>query len=218
MGMIIPPPQWEYLHNHALLTLRLYYRGDRVDFPAPTISPFEMPVPTERPAQDEQPEYQTFQESNAAIQHSVASLPTAGNSMPVTLLPLSTAAATAAAAFALAQHQQAVANAGGQQIPTFAAAAGVDVQQQQSTAAASPFTGANVNPMECLLAVREQVDLLNRFRGVMPDEELNRRKRLLYSALPVGISGHELEEEGGGGGINEGADAEDEPPRKRQAK
>ena len=218
--MIIPPPQWEYLHNHALLTLRLYYRGDRIDFPPPTISPFEMPVPSQRPPPDEQTEYRTFQDSNAApaIQQPVVSLPTAGKTTPATLLPL-----TAAAAFALAQHQQAVANAaGGQKVPTFAAAAGPDAQQQQSTAAAaasavsSPFSGVNVNPMDCLLAVREQVDLLNRFRGVMPDEELDRRKRLLCSALPAGISGYEpAEEEGGGGGD---ADGEDDPPRKRQAK
>lgn len=187
-----------------------------------------MPVPSQRPPPDEQPEYRTFQDSNAApaIQQPVASLPTAGKTTPATLLPLSAAAAaaaTAAAAFALAQHQQAVANAaGGQQVPTFAAAAGPYAQQQQSTAAAaasavsSPFSGVNVNPMDCLLAVREQVDLLNRFRVVMPDEELDRRKKLLYSALPAGISGYEpSEEEGGGGGD---ADGEDEPPRKRQAK
>ena len=69
----VPAPQWEYLHNHTLLILRVYYHGDTLDpsLTDPIISPFTMTVPNERPPAEEQPVYKTFEDGNS--QHDAAS-------------------------------------------------------------------------------------------------------------------------------------------------
>jgi len=64
--------------------------------------------------------------------------------------------------------------------------------------------------------VREQVDLLNRFRGVMPEEELERRKQELFSILAPD------QKEDEGRSEEDAVDADDEevkePPKKKAAK
>ena len=169
------------MHNHAILTLRLYYQGETFEFPDPTISPFEFPIPNERPSPNDPPEYQTFEDA------------------PVD--PTSTAVAAL-----LVQETTVV-------VPTAAAATATAASSSAASAAASQSSynsddnnGVGDQPPTSLLQVQEQVDLLDRFRGIMPDEELERRKRALYDSLPAALRGKEEVE-----GDNE----EKEPPRKK---
>ena len=57
----------------------------------------------------------------------------------------------------------------------------------RSTASVQPLAGT-INPgserQRILTEVREHLDLLKEFEGVIPQEELNQRKRELFMALP----------------------------------
>jgi len=165
----------------------LYYQGGTFEFPDPTISPFEFPIPNERPSPNDPPEYQTFED-----------------------VPVDPTSTTVAAL--LAQETTVVA------VPTVAAAATATAASSSAASAAASQSSYNSDdnnngvgdqPPTSLLQVQEQVDLLDRFRGIMPDEELERRKRALYDSLPASLRGKEEVE-----GDNE----EKEPPRKKAAR
>jgi len=193
-----------------------------------------MVVPSERPPADEVPEYQTFEgtgtnnpgaaalafDPNALLLAAAAAtgtgtpaIPLANPaplaqlaSLPLAIDPLAIVAAAASLVpAALMQQSAAAAAATAARVPSPSAD---DSSMFNSNHSSSLIAG---DRLQSLLQAREQMVLLNRLQGVLPDEELARRKRELYNVLgPEPIQeGKEEEDE---------QDAAGEPPRKKAAR
>lgn len=124
------PPMWEYANNHALMTFRLYYCGDRLDtnIPAPTLM-VNMQSLRNKDRTDVPPRTE----------------------VPIVPRVVNTAGSS------------------GKTLPT----------------ASKPVVVMKEEPRLTVQEVREHLELLKEFEGVIPNEEIAQRKRDLFMALPA---------------------------------
>mmetsp|Transcript_13804 Transcript_13804/g.32106 ORF Transcript_13804/g.32106 Transcript_13804/m.32106 type:complete len:310 (+) Transcript_13804:80-1009(+) len=153
------PKHWEHAHNNAIMCYRLYYNGSVVDpnFPPPK-PPKEVLVVDEKPVST----------TNFALLPARAVIPPA--------LPLPVV------------NRPGIPGAG---IAEAASAEAAVVKEQPdddvNPAELEEMVGDGPSPDDrrlTLKEVREHLDLLKEFEGVIPQEELVKRKRELFLALP----------------------------------
>lgn len=192
-----------------------------------------MEVPSERPPTDEVPEYQTFEDTatnnpaagplaidpNALLLAAAAATgtPAASLANPALLAQLpalpqgidaqAVVAAASLVPAALMQPIAAVAAAAAARVPSPSVG---DSSVSNSNHSSSLAAG---DRLQSLLQAREQMELHNRLHGVLPDEELARRKRELYDVLGLDPKQQEGKEE-----EEHDKDAAEEPPRKKAAR
>jgi len=186
----IAPPQWEFLHNHAFLLLRLCFRGHELDpnFSPPEVSPDNITLPLQRPV-NQGPVYRTF----AAGPAGAATSETAASDSAFMTTTSTTASGTdqsnRKAPPSSAQHGAASRQESTVSVPSAVSVSNSNSNSNNNGSSSTPLSfqassTSDTDRLQSLVAVREQIDLLNRFRGFMPDEELANRKRALYQALP----------------------------------
>jgi hypothetical protein len=168
---IEPPPQWEYLHNHTLATLRLYFIGDQLDptFPPPLPSIDDIPVPIERPHKQGNPR-RTF----ALTSTSHASLSPALKGSPYQALQVMEVQT--------AQESEKPSQSYPSELQTSVASLPAPCEDDDSED--DDHRSSDDSRFRALLAVRDQLDMLHKFKGIMSEEEMARRRRDLYESMP----------------------------------
>jgi hypothetical protein len=168
------PLHWEHAHNHCMMAFRLYYRGDRLDpsFPEP-ILPREIVVPAEKPKPnvDTTPYYIQVSSNGNSKKNGNSSSKSNHSMMPPP--------AAGAASLKESHHTGSAddlddsngMNDDGDNEPLDVAALIGDSNPAQDR-------------RKILKEVREHLDLLKEFEGIISDEDLIKRKRELYLALP----------------------------------
>ena len=210
-----PPPQWEYLHNHTLATLRLYYIGDQLDptFPPPAASIDDIPVPIERPPKQGNPR-RTFVDASAGKSfgfvppHAALKIPpsAAVDQWNEVLKPTPRAAVDQSNPVLKATPRAEV----DPWNPVSNASPRVQVHESEKQANTNPYEKSNSAAVKstsrheegsraldetdrhcsddarfrALLAVRDQLDMLHKFKGIMSEEEMSSRRRDLYKSMP----------------------------------
>jgi len=133
------PTRWEHSHNNAVMTFRMYYKGDKLnpDLP-PTIPAVPIVVPSERPS------------ASGDGGHFISPGSEVAGRPP---LP----------------------NQGVATLPSTASGGEVDIAAGDAAAESR---------RKIVKEVTDHLDILKQFEGVIPTDELNRRKRDLYLAMP----------------------------------
>lgn len=177
--LVEPAPQWEYLHNHTIATLRLYFIGDQLDptFPTPVEAVNDIPVPIKRPPPKQGNPRRTFGASEAT---SALHLP------PNPLLkpapnPRPPGVEGGQPAFALARQTEPTASSNGFAHAVASLTAPSETSDNMKNGGSR---GTDDTRFRALLAVRDQLDMLHKFKGTMSDGEMSRRTRDLYGSLP----------------------------------
>lgn len=171
------PPHWEHAHNHVIMAFRLYYNGDQLDpnFPVPQ-APREIIVPSEKPGSP----LATLLRLEPGISGHPSFTP---------------AAASAAAAAASSFYPNVAVHHGkpplGPSHPHHGSTALHHPDDSDHMDVAAMILGESAKekcPAEerrrILQEVREHLDLLKEFEGSISKEDLSRRKRELFAALP----------------------------------
>jgi hypothetical protein len=192
---VIGTREWELTHNHLLFTFRLYFRGDQLDphFPPPNdLAALSADVVqshrnragnassrgrkssrqrgdagggdrhgTNDVDDDDEDDGDEEEEAGTAAAHAVAHAINGGTS----LLP---ASGTDAAASAAARRETATIGS-------------ADVSAADSAPAADPEADER---RRLLREVKDHLEILKEFEGIVPADELAQRKRALFLALP----------------------------------
>lgn len=151
------PATFEFTHNNVIFCYRVFFRGVELDptFPPPVARQFEVPIVKPKVGTVAMPpELVPFM--------TVATAPSA-NAEPEAAKPAATAAAAVAATAAPDDEADEC------EADVVAAALGGEHHQER---------------MSLLKEVREHLDLLREFEGVISQEEINKKKRTLFLALP----------------------------------
>lgn len=147
---------------NTILTLRLYFRGEvlvNIYLPAPVSD--DLSVPLDRPPRQQRKQpaaYQTFAAPASSGAESSWPATTSQEDNLITFPQLTTATIT------LLRYAGA---------DTFSATGSSSTDFEESD-----------DRLRRLMEIREQVDLITKFHGVVPNEEVNQRMRELYAALP----------------------------------
>jgi len=189
------PKHWEHTHSNIMLTYRMYYHGAnlRTDLPAPK-PPKQIVVPANKP------DKKVVAGQSPLVSGTVGA-------------PTGSGTATGNSG----SHYLAVGGTEGSgEITTAAAAGGTSgdindaeleaiVNQGQGAIGSSKTTASTYGKTPhderrlLLQEVREHLDLLKEFEGVIAPEELNKRKRELFLALPSAPPPAKLRKSMGGG-------------------
>ena len=170
------PIGWEHGHQHNILLYRMYYNNGELDedFPAPN-PPKEIVVPAEKPK-----EGATFQPyfmdpnklpGNSAVLANIQDNAGGGISYGGTSM---------AAAISASNQRPPAPKRRGRPRKSDAAAAPAAAQ----AAAAAPVADIDLDRYSVIQEVKDHLSLLKEFEGIIPDEELVKRKRELFLALP----------------------------------
>jgi hypothetical protein len=208
-----PPPQWEYLHNHALATLRLYFIGGQLDptFPPPAASIDDIPVPIERPVKQGNPR-RTFVDASAGKSFGFVPPHAALKIPPSAAVDQWNEVLKATPRAAVDQSNPVLKATSKAEVdpwnPVFNAFPRVQVNESEKLASTNPFKKLNSAAVKsrheegsraldetdrhcsddarfrALLAVRDQLDMLHKFKGIMSEKEMSSRRRDLYESMP----------------------------------
>lgn len=156
------PQHWEHAHNHVILAFRMYYRYDQLDptFPPP-YSPREVSFPNSR--EKSLPFFTKKGQTTGTGNGSGNQLPVADDSSVYGVNMLLNDANTAPPA----------------PVAPVAPVTAAKVQQRPP-----PEEQSMSERRMALQEVREHLELLKEFEGVVSEEELINRKRELFLALP----------------------------------
>jgi hypothetical protein len=153
----IAPWSYEFAHNHCITTFRLYYNGSDLDptFPAPLICP-ESNIPPGEPIK--------------AVKNSFA------------LAPKTTVGVSSSHH---SSNNNIHANSNNHNHATMEGAPEMEPTPLDVTAILEEATKKSAEERRLLLQeVRHHLDLLKEFEGVISDEDIAKRKRELFLALP----------------------------------
>ena len=181
------PPSWEYAHNNVILCYRMYYRGSALDptFPAPK-PPKDVHIAGERHQAAPRPSLKLPGKVETTSSSSIVHGPhpsAAGNSAVV---PAAVAAGVMGVPSSTPTGTPTVTPSGETaHVGNLANHAMKPPEEDVNDSDLADIVGTSFDDRRVILQeVKDHLNLLKEFEGVISEEELVKRKRELFLALP----------------------------------